>query len=188
MASLAALLSAHRLRAAAAKPRATSRFENRAIIFRHDARRAHHAARVALHDLVGLLEMRPRPLDQRRADFRQRRIGDHLVRIGRGDAGMQQAFARQIEPADAGVFVDVAQDIGQLQRAAEMMREQDAVIFGRPNTRTDSRPTALATRSQYRSSVAMSGARISCGTSISMPSMMARKSSRLRPKRRTEPT
>ena len=50
---------------------------------------------------------------------------------------------------------------------------------GRPNTRTDSRPTALATRSQYRSSVARSGARISCGTSISMPSTMARKSSRL---------
>ena len=42
---------------------------------------------------------------------------------------MQQAFARQIEPADAGVFVDVAQDIGQLQRASEMMREQDAVVL-----------------------------------------------------------
>ena len=54
----------------------------------------------------------------------------------------------------------------------------------RPNTRTDSRPTALATRSQYRSSVARSGARISCGTSISMPSTMARKSSRLRSNRR----
>ena len=47
-----------------------------------------------------------------------------------GDSGVQQAFARQIEPADAGVFVDVAQDIGQLQRAAEMMREQDAVVLG----------------------------------------------------------
>ena len=51
----------------------------------------------------------------------------------------------------------------------------------RPNTRTDNRPTALATRSQYRSSVARSGARISCGTSISMPSTIARKSSRFRP-------
>ena len=29
----------------------------------------------------------------------------------------------------AGVFVDVAQDVGQLQRAAEMMREQDAVVL-----------------------------------------------------------
>ena len=62
---------------------------------------------------------------------------------------MQQPFARQIEPADAGIFIDVAQDIGQLQRAAEMMREQDAVVLAAsPNTRTDSRPTALATRSQ----------------------------------------
>ena len=43
---------------------------------------------------------------------------------------MQQAFERQIEPADAGVLVDVAQDVGQLQRAAKMMREQDAVILG----------------------------------------------------------
>ena len=64
-----------------------------------------------------LLEMCPRPLDQRRADLRQRRIGDDLERIGGGDAGVQQTFARQIEPADAGVFVDIAQDVGQLQRA-----------------------------------------------------------------------
>ena len=57
-------------------------------------------------------------------------IGDHLLRIVAGDAGVQQAFARQIEPAEAGVFVDVAQDVGQLQRAAEMMRERDAVVLG----------------------------------------------------------
>ena len=35
-----------------------------------------------------------------------------------------QRLARQIEPADAGVLVDVAQDVGELQRAAEMMRER----------------------------------------------------------------
>ena len=59
-----------------------------------------------------------------------------------------QRLARQIEPADAGVLVDVAQDVGELQRAAEMMRQRDAVLLAMPNTRTDSRPTALATRSQ----------------------------------------
>jgi len=32
-----------------------------------------------------------------------------------------QAFARQIEPADGGVFIDVAQDVRQLQGAAKMM-------------------------------------------------------------------
>ena len=40
-------------------------------------------------------------------------------------------FARQIQPANAGVFVDIAQDVGQLQRTAEMMRQQDAVILGK---------------------------------------------------------
>jgi len=54
-----------------------------------------------------------------------------------------------------------------------------------PKTRTESRPTALATRSQYRSRVARSGARMSCSASISIPSMTARKSSRLRSNRRT---
>ena len=41
---------------------------------------------------------------------------------------MQQAFARQIQPADRGVLVDIAQDIGQLQRTSEMMRQHDAVV------------------------------------------------------------
>ena len=50
-------------------------------------------------------------------------------RIGRRDAGGIERLARQIEPAEAGVLVDVAQDIGQLQRAAEMMRQRDAVLL-----------------------------------------------------------
>ena len=86
--------------------------------------------RIAFHDLVGLLEMRFGPLDQPLANFRQRALGNHLLRIVAGDAGKQQAFARQIQPAEARVFIDVAQDIGQLQRAAEVMGEQDAVILG----------------------------------------------------------
>src|SRR6478735_515273 len=32
--------------------------------------------------------------------------------------------------AEPGIFVDVTQDIGQLQRAAEMVGEQDAVFLG----------------------------------------------------------
>ena len=35
---------------------------------------------------------------------------------------MQQRLAWQIEPAEAGVLVDVAQDVGELERAAEMAR------------------------------------------------------------------
>ena len=37
-------------------------------------------------------------------------------------------FARQIEPADRRILVEVAQDVGELQRAAEMMRERDAFL------------------------------------------------------------
>ena len=70
------------------------------------------------------------------------------LRIVGGDAGEQQAFARQIQPAEAGIFIDITQDICQLQRAAEMMCELDAVALRQANTRTDNRPTALATRSQ----------------------------------------
>jgi len=51
--------------------------------------------------------MRPHPFDQRCARHRQRRIDDHFKRIGTGDSGLQQAFARQIKPADGGVLVDV---------------------------------------------------------------------------------
>jgi hypothetical protein len=45
-----------------------------------------------------------------------------------------------------------------------------------PNILTDSRPTAEATRSQYRSSVSKSGQRMSAATSIAMPSITAMKS------------
>ena len=84
---------------------------------------------IAVHHLVGLVKMRPRPRHQRRADLRQRRVRDHFLRIVAGDPGVQQPFERQIEPADAGVFIDIAQDVGQLQRAPQMMREQDAVVL-----------------------------------------------------------
>ena len=52
------------------------------------------------------------------------------MRIVAGDPGVQQRFARQIQPAEPGILVDVAQDVGQLQRAAEMMREHNAVVLG----------------------------------------------------------
>ena len=89
------------------------------------------AAGIAAHDFVRLLEM----------DFLARSAsGMHtfgsarsaMTRLGivGGDAGEQQALARQIQPAEAGIFIDIAQNVGQLQRAAEMMCEQDAVALG----------------------------------------------------------
>jgi tetratricopeptide (TPR) repeat protein len=46
------------------------------------------------------------------------------LRIVAGDPGEQQALARQVKPPETGVFVDIPQDVGQLQRAAEVMGEQ----------------------------------------------------------------
>ncbi len=42
------------------------------------------------------------------------------------DPGRPQLLARQIEPPQRRVLVEIAQDIGQLQRAAEMMGERKA--------------------------------------------------------------
>ena len=92
-------------------------------------------ARAPDHDIAG------------RADAR---IEGHGL-PGRSDSmpARLQRLARQIEPPDGGVLVDVAQDIGELQGAAEMMRERARRrCRSSPKTRTDSRPTALATRSQ----------------------------------------
>ena len=64
-----------------------------------------------------------------------------------GCRGLQR-LARQIEPPDRRILVDVAQDVGQLQRAAEMIGEAMPAFSSMPKMRTESRPTALATRSQ----------------------------------------
>ena len=44
-------------------------------------------------------------------------------RIGGLDPGLAQRLARQIEPPDRGILVEVAQDVGELERAAEMVGE-----------------------------------------------------------------
>ncbi len=65
------------------------------------------------------------------------------------DARFPQRFFRKIEPAHRGIFIDVAQNIRQLQRPAEMMRELDALRLApcRKCGQT-SLPTAEAARSQ----------------------------------------
>ena len=57
-----------------------------------------------------------------------RGMSQHLRRVGRRNPGRVKRLARQIEPADARILVEVAQDIGELQRAAEVMRERKAGI------------------------------------------------------------
>ena len=73
-----------------------------------------------------LVEFVLRQRDDGAADLAQHRIGHHRGRIGRDDAGIAQRFARQIKPPEPGILVEVAQDIGELQRAAEMMGEREA--------------------------------------------------------------
>ena len=82
------------------------------------------------------------------AGFAERRIGQHRRRLGRVIPAALQRLARQIEPAHRGVLVEIAQDVGELQRAAEMMGEREAGFVLHAEHRTDSRPTAQATRSQ----------------------------------------
>ncbi len=60
------------------------------------------------------------------AGLAEHRMRQHRGRIGADDAGIAQRLARQIEPAHRRVLVEIAQDIGQLQRAAEMMGERQS--------------------------------------------------------------
>ncbi len=133
-----------------ANPRAISAVENEPIGLAHDARRPHHAARVLRHDRARLVELRRAPARRSRAQgFAIAGCASTVAGSVAVDARRQQVLARQIKPAHRGVLVEVAQDIGELQRAAEMMGERRArLLRSMPNTRTDSRPTAQATRSQ----------------------------------------
>ncbi len=42
---------------------------------------------------------------------------------------MHEFIEGQIEPADPGILVEIAQDIGELQCASEMMRQRSPVVF-----------------------------------------------------------
>ena len=68
---------------------------------------------------------RHRLADLRRAAGLRARSWDRCCSI----PALRSSSARQIEPADLGVLVDVAQDVGELQRAAEMVRERNAVVL-----------------------------------------------------------
>ena len=112
-----------------ATSRARPGVENEPIGLRHDARRAHGAARAPRHDLVGLREMLARALDDARTDPPERRARQHRRRIARRDTGIAQRLGRQIEASEGRVFVEVAQDVGELQRPSQVVRERNAVLF-----------------------------------------------------------
>ncbi len=100
-------------------------------------------------DAVGLVIMAMGERGHLAADHVDLGLGDDRDRIHLAAAiHLFQIFARQIEPADGGILVDVAQDVGELQRPAQMMRQVEAGPSSMPKTLMESRPTALATRSQ----------------------------------------
>ena len=102
------------------------RRQDRGIDRAHQPRRADAALRLGAQDRVRLLVVimrQPRAGPARRIDTR---IGEHNFRIACRDAGAFEMIAREIEAADGGVLVEIAQDIGELQRAAEMMGEFEA--------------------------------------------------------------
>ena len=98
--------------------------EDEPIGLPHDARRAHGAARLVRHNGVGRFKLPDSQGHDDIAGLLEQRMGEHGARIGADDSGIAQRLARQIEPAHCCVFVEVAQDIGQLQSAAKMVRER----------------------------------------------------------------
>ncbi len=67
--------------------------------------------------------------DHWRAGRGEMRACNDFLRVGARNARGDQRLARQIEPVDASILVEIAQDIGELQRAAEMMREGSAFFL-----------------------------------------------------------
>src|SRR6185312_982054 len=96
--------------------------EHLAIDLAHDFRRAHETARASGHYFVGLDERRACPVREEGAGHSKPRMRNYGWRIGNLNTGLMQSLPRQIQPPNAGILVDVAQDVRELQRAAEMVR------------------------------------------------------------------
>ena len=91
--------------------------------FAHDPRGAHDSARIWRHDLPRLAKVLLGQIDNEGASLADRRMRQNLARIGRGDAVGSQCFARQIKTAEGGILVEVAQNVGELERQPQMVRE-----------------------------------------------------------------
>ena len=92
--------------------------------------------------------MMARRLDHLLAGAIERRAREHGGRVIAGNARLLERFARKIQPSDSGILVEVTQDIGELQRSPEMVGKFASRLWREAENGTESRPTALATRSQ----------------------------------------
>ena len=146
------LADARRAGAAASSPAPRMRRSSLRIDRLHQPGRDQMAAR-PLRDRIACASRVMLVRDRREPSRRRRRCADRrpprAASVERQCPPRSSASRRQIEPADRRILVDVAQDVGELQRAAEMMAPARCPAPpSMPNTRTDSRPTAEATRSQ----------------------------------------
>ncbi len=79
---------------------------------------------------AAIMFMGPRRHEARRLVDQRR--GEDKARLDDLDARLVQCFARQIEPVDRRIFIEIAQDVGELQRAAEMMGQRETGILVHP--------------------------------------------------------
>ena len=136
------------------KPAPFQAGKNGPVNLRHDSRRFDSCAGASRHDLARLGEMRLCPGDDWSTGPPQRRIGENRARLRLADARRAEIFARQIEPAEGRVLVEIAQNVGQLERAAKMMREAIGLPLpaSRKRARKGGRPRSPRGRNKDRAS------------------------------------
>jgi hypothetical protein len=95
--------------------------KDRAISGGHEARRSHDGAWRGIHDAACLVEMLSR-------SFRNLGAGTPNLRVFHGRHGIiewhlcrRERLSRKIEPADRRILVDIAQDVGELKGASQMV-------------------------------------------------------------------
>jgi hypothetical protein len=161
--------------------------EESAINAKHHRSRADFVARAGGDGFRGRRIMLLGDHRQVAAHIGKRRMRDRRVRSGGENAMRVQQLVGQIQSAPPGIFGEIAKDIRELPSSASSSATRSPAGVSSPKIRTESRPIATATRSQYKSRSARLGARMSAHASISMPPMMARKSLHCRPYKCTAP-
>ena len=74
-----------------------------------------------------------RQLGDLAADRVDLRLGHNRLRVHLAAAiHLFQIFARQIQPTHRRILIDIAQDVGELQRPAQMMRQLESGPFVHP--------------------------------------------------------
>ena len=87
-------------------------FQDGSVDGSHDAGGFDGRARLPRHDRIGFFEMIARALCHLEAGFGEGRMRQNRADVVAHDASIAECLARQIETADAGILVEIAQDVG----------------------------------------------------------------------------